>query len=69
MKEGSKPAVKKAKENLKLRIGQGTKGPSQSTGELLGSLETTKPEQNYQGDWTLRIGIPTDKDVKGFQMH
>lgn len=65
LKEGAEPATKKAKSNLALRIGQSTKEPSQSTGELLNSLETTRPVQNYKGDWTLRVGIPTTKDSKG----
>ena len=65
LQEGAEPAIKKAKSNLALRIGQGTKEPSQSTGELLTSLETSKPVQNYKGDWTLRVGIPTTKDSKG----
>lgn len=65
LQEGAEPAIKKAKSNLALRIGQGTKEPSQSTGELLASLETSKPEQNNKGDWTLRVGIPTTKDSKG----
>lgn len=65
LEEGAEPAIKKAKSNLALRIGQGTKEASQSTGELLASLESSKPVQNYKGDWTLRVGIPTTKDSKG----
>lgn len=65
LQAGAEPASKKAKSNLALRIGQGTKEPSESTGELLASLETTKPVQNQNGDWTLRVGIPTTKDSKG----
>ncbi len=65
LQEGAKPAVQKAKTNLSLRIGQGTKGPSQSTGELLESLESSKPVQDHSGDWMLRVGVPTTKDSKG----
>ena len=65
LEEGAKPASEKAKSNLSLRIGQGTKYPSKSTGELLASLETSKPVQNNQGDWGLRVGIPTTTDSKG----
>lgn len=63
--EGAQPVIQKAKSNLSLRIGQGTKEPSESTGELLASLETTKPVQDYNGDWKLRVGIPNTKDSKG----
>ncbi|MEK3992296.1 MULTISPECIES: HK97 gp10 family phage protein [Robertmurraya] len=65
LEKGSKPVIQKAKNNLAARIGQGTKEPSQSTGELLASLETTKPVQDAKGDWNLRVGVPTTKDSKG----
>ena len=65
LEEGAKPAIKNAKSNLALRIGQNTKQPSQSTGELLNSLETTKPVQDTKGDWKLRVGVPTTRDSKG----
>lgn len=65
LEKGAEPVIQKAKNNLAARIGQGTKGPSQSTGELLASLETTKPVQDAKGDWNLRVGIPTTKDSKG----
>ena len=65
LEAGAEPASEKAKSNLSLRIGQGTKYPSESTGELLASLETSKPVQNNQGDWVLRVGIPTTNDSKG----
>lgn len=65
LEKGAEPVIQKAKNNLAARIGQGTKEPSQSTGELLASLETTKPVQDAKGDWNLRVGIPTTKDSKG----
>lgn len=65
LEKGAEPAIEKAKKNLSLRIGQGTKGPSKSTGELLKSIESTKPEQDNNGNWTLRIGVPKTKDSKG----
>nr|WP_307989826.1 HK97-gp10 family putative phage morphogenesis protein [uncultured Niameybacter sp.] len=65
LEAGAEPASEKAKSNLALRIGQGTKHPSESTGELLASLETSKPSQNNQGDWGVRVGIPTTTDSKG----
>ncbi|MGQ4666844.1 HK97 gp10 family phage protein [Metabacillus halosaccharovorans] len=65
LQAGTEPVVKKAKSNLAARIGVGTKNPSESTGELIASLETTKPAQDYKGNWNLRVGIPTTKDSKG----
>lgn len=65
LQAGTEPIVKKAKSNLAARIGVGTKNPSESTGELIASLETTKPVQDYKGNWNLRVGIPTTKDSKG----
>ncbi|MDQ0154154.1 HK97-gp10 family putative phage morphogenesis protein [Robertmurraya andreesenii] len=65
LEKGAEPVIQKAKTNLAARIGQGTKESSQSTGELLASLETTRPTQNANGDWNLRVGVPTTKDSKG----
>lgn len=65
LQAGTEPIVKKAKSNLAARIGVGTKSPSESTGELIASLETTKPVQDYKGNWNLRVGIPTTRDSKG----
>lgn len=65
LEEGAEPVVEKAKSNLSLRIGQNTKEPSTSTGDLLESLETTKPVQDKDGNWKLRVGIPATKDRKG----
>jgi HK97 gp10 family phage protein len=65
LEKGAEPVIQKAKSNLAARIGQGTKEPSQSSGELLASLETTKAVQDAKGDWNLRVGIPTTKDSKG----
>ena len=45
LEKGAEPVIQKAKSNLAARIGQGTKEPSQSSGELLASLETTKAVQ------------------------
>ena len=65
LEAGAEPAIKKAKNNLSLRIGQGTKYPSESTGELLASLEISKPSQDNKGDWILRVGVPATKDSRG----
>lgn len=65
LEKGAKPVIKKAKSNLSLRIGQDTKYDSKSKGELLDSLEITKPIQNHKGNWQLRVGIPVTKDSKG----
>jgi len=60
--EGAEPAFVRAKSNLEQRIGQGTKYSSVSSGELLKSMETTPPVQRSNGDWTLRVGVPTTVD-------
>lgn len=65
LEKGAEPAIEKAKTNLSLRIGQGTKETSRSTGELLKSIESTKPEQDGNGNWMLRVGAPKSKDSKG----
>lgn len=65
LEKGAEPVVQKAKSNLSARIGQGTKGPSHSTGDLLASLETTIPVQDARGDWNLRVGIPKTRDRNG----
>ncbi|QSX09539.1 HK97 gp10 family phage protein [Alkalibacter rhizosphaerae] len=65
LEQGARPVIEKAKKNLSDRIGQGTKEPSRSTGELLDSMELTKPGQDRNGDWNLRIGVPATKDSKG----
>jgi len=63
--EGAAPVLKKAKDNLSQRIGQGTKKPSEATGDLIGSLGSSKPYQDHNGDWTIRMGVSTTKDRKG----
>ena len=63
--KGAQPAVVNAKRNLSLRVGQGTKGPSESTGDLIKSIEVTKPEQDGNGNWRLRVGVPKGADSKG----
>lgn len=65
LQAGADPVIKKAKSNLTARIGEGTKEPSESTGELVQSLETTKATLDHKGNWTLRVGVPTTKDSKG----
>ena len=65
LEKGAEPVVKKAKEKLSARIGENTKEPSKSTGELLESMESTKPVQDINGNWKLRVGVPTTKDSKG----
>ena len=45
LEEGVKPLYDAAKQSLSSVIGQGTKEPSESTGDLLESLSVTKPYQ------------------------
>jgi HK97 gp10 family phage protein len=65
LKAGAKPVLEQAKQNLKSRIGEGTKYPSESTGELLDSLKITEPTLDHNGNWRLRVGASGKKDSKG----
>jgi HK97 gp10 family phage protein len=65
LKAGAKPVLEQAKQNLKSRIGEGTKYPSQSSGELLDALEVTEPFLDRNDNWRLRVGVASTKDSKG----
>ena len=49
LEEGVKPLYDAAKQSLSSVIGQGTKEPWESTGDLLDSLSVTKPYQSASG--------------------
>ena len=49
LEEGVKPLYDAAKQSLSSVIGQGTKEPWESTGDLLDSLSVTKPYQSADG--------------------
>ena len=56
LEEGVKPLYAAAKQSLSSVIGQGTKEPSESTGDLLESLSVTKPYQSADGNWNIKVG-------------
>lgn len=56
LEEGVKPLYDAAKQSLSSVIGQGTKEPSESTGDLLESLSVTKPYQSADGNWNIKVG-------------
>ena len=56
LKEGVTPLYEAAKLNLKNVIGKETKTESESTGDLLKSLSTTKPYQMANGSWNVKVG-------------
>ena len=56
LEEGVKPLYDAAKQSLSFVIGQATKEPSESTGDLLESLSVTKPYQSADGNWNIKVG-------------
>ena len=56
LEEGVKPLYDAAKQSLSSVIGQATKEPSESTGDLLESLSVTKPYQSADGNWNIKVG-------------
>ena len=44
------------RQSLSSVIGQATKEPSESTGDLLESLSVTKPYQSADGNWNIKVG-------------
>ncbi|ARU45736.1 HK97-gp10 family putative phage morphogenesis protein [Corynebacterium silvaticum] len=47
--------------NLAAAIGAGTKGPSRSTGQLLGALGTTRVKVNSKGDHNIKVGFAENR--------
>jgi hypothetical protein len=54
--EGSTPLFDAAKQSLNAVIGQKTKHDSETTGDLLNSLDTTKPYLMSDGSWNIKVG-------------
>ncbi len=65
LKAGAKPVLEQARSNLKSRIGEGTTYPSESSGELLNSLEITEPILDKNDNWRLRVGAAATLDSDG----
>ena len=57
LEAGAEVVLEKVKSNLKSVVGSGTKEPSRSTGELVRSLGVSKPRQDRDGNWDVKIGF------------
>ncbi len=56
LKEGAAPLYDTAKQSLMSVIGQKTKHKSESSGDMLNSLTSTKPYQMSDGSWNIKVG-------------
>lgn len=57
LKAGGEIVLSQTKSNLSSVIGVGTRLPSRSTGELEESLGLSKPLQDRNGDWNIKVGF------------
>lgn len=57
LEAGAEVVEAKVRSNLQAAIGSGTKEPSRSTGELLSSLGTSRPLQDRNGNFNVKIGF------------
>ncbi len=57
LEAGAEVVEAKVRSNLQAVIGSGTKGPSRSTGELLSSLGISRPLQDRDGNFNVKIGF------------
>lgn len=57
LEAGAEVVEAKVRSNLQTAIGSGTKEPSRSTGELLSSLGISKPLQDRDGNFNVKIGF------------
>ena len=57
LEAGAEVVEAKVCSNLQAAIGSGTKEPSRSTGELLSSLGTSRPLQDRNGNFNVKIGF------------
>lgn len=51
----------KVRDGLKTAIGSGTKSPSRSTGQLLGSLGVSSARQDRDGNFNVKVGFAEDR--------
>ena len=57
LEAGGKVVEAKVKANLQSVIGSGIKTDSRSTGQLVGALGITKPRQDRNGDFNVKVGF------------
>ncbi len=65
LEAGAEVVEAKVRSNLQAVIGSGTKGPSRSTGELLSSLGTSRPLQDRDGNFNVKIGFSEPRSDGG----
>ena len=62
---GGEVVLEHVRTRLRAVIGQGTKQPSRSTGELAGALGLTPARLNRYGDWDAKVGFDEPRKGKG----
>lgn len=65
LEAGAEVVEAKVRSNLQAVIGSGTKGPSRSTGELLSSLGISRPLQDRDGNFNVKIGFSEPRSDGG----
>lgn len=61
LEAGAKVVEKEVRESLSSAIGNGTKTKSRSTGQLVKALGISKPRQDYNGDFNVKVGFDEDR--------
>ena len=62
---GGEVLLEHVRTRLRAVIGQGTKYPSRSTGELEATLGVTPARLNRNGDWDVKVGFAEPRRGKG----
>lgn len=65
LEAGAEVVEAKVRSNLQAVIGSGTKGPSRSTGELLSALGISRPLQDRDGNFNVKIGFSEPRSDGG----
>ena len=65
LEAGAEVVEAKVRSNRQAAIGSGTKEPSRSTGELLSSLGISKPLQDRDGNFNVKIGFSEPRSGGG----
>ena len=61
LEAGAKVVEHEVRESLSSVIGSGPKTKSRSTGQLVKALGTSKPRQDYNGDFNVKVGFDEDR--------
>ncbi len=61
LEAGAKIVESEVKQELTAVIGHGTKEESRSTGELVKALGVSKPRQDYNGDFNVKVGFDENR--------